>query len=271
MQLGRSCLRHRHPPGFARSRWRRRAGSRRGPGWREAPPDARPADASGHPRRRRSNRGVNTKIDRQLHDRGQPDRRAHVVAEDQEGRAVGRRCDSAMPLTIAPMACSRMPKWKLRAAVVVRLEDRRRLNVRSWSRARDPPAPPSSHGTLRAMAFSTLPPASRAGHALGIGREVRDVSIPAVGQLAASACGRAPRASSGKAADSVASVRPRLRAAAGRAPDERAVEMLRDAVRHEELRVLGPAVSPLGRRGYRPRPAARRAPCGAGCGASPSR
>ena len=48
-------------------------------------------------------------------DRRQADRRPHVVAEDQE--ACSRRAaasHSARPLTIAPMACSRTPKWRLR-------------------------------------------------------------------------------------------------------------------------------------------------------------
>ncbi len=52
---------------------------------------------------------------RQLHQRGQADRRPHVVAEDQEGaerRGAGRRapCRWRSP----PMACSRTPKCRLR-------------------------------------------------------------------------------------------------------------------------------------------------------------
>ena len=51
---------------------------------------------------------------RQLHQRREPDRRPRVVGEDQEGRPSGRSLESARPLRSPPMACSRMPKWKLR-------------------------------------------------------------------------------------------------------------------------------------------------------------
>src|SRR5260370_4842419 len=52
---------------------------------------------------------------RNFHDGRETNRHFHVVAENQKRRAVARIFDSVMPFTIAPMACSRMPKWKLRA------------------------------------------------------------------------------------------------------------------------------------------------------------
>ena len=68
----------------------------------------------------------------QVRERREADRRAHVVAEDEERRAerdeaVARR---AMPFTNAPMACSRMPKWMLRPSNLPLAMRRRAFDVR---------------------------------------------------------------------------------------------------------------------------------------------
>ena len=52
--------------------------------------------------------------DRDLHDRGEADRGAAVIAEDQKARPIRPHLESDRPFSTAPMACSRMPKWKLR-------------------------------------------------------------------------------------------------------------------------------------------------------------
>ena len=52
--------------------------------------------------------------DRDFHQGRQADRHPAVVAEDQEAGAEGRTLTRAMPFMMAPMACSRTPKWKLR-------------------------------------------------------------------------------------------------------------------------------------------------------------
>ena len=70
-------------------------------------------------------------------DRGPP-----VVAEDQEAGAEGRApWTSDRPFTMADMACSRMPKWKLRPAVAVRLEIARAVERQAGlgARAQGPP------------------------------------------------------------------------------------------------------------------------------------
>ena len=72
----------------------------------------------------------------QVRERREADRRAHVVAEDEERRAerdepVARR---AMPFTNAPIACSRMPKWTLRPSNLPFGERRRALRCTSSSR-----------------------------------------------------------------------------------------------------------------------------------------
>ena len=92
------------------------------------------------------------------------------AGEMKNVEAYGRRPQTAMPLAKAHMACSRMPKWKLRPP------------RSSGEKANEPskvcsvivegarsPAPPSSHGTRLATALSTLPPETRVARPLGSG------------------------------------------------------------------------------------------------------
>ena len=75
-------------------------------GWCVGPSSPRPIESC-----------VKTKIDGRCISAASRIDALHVVAEDQERRRRrrGSRCRSR-PLTIAPMPCSRMPKWRLRPA-----------------------------------------------------------------------------------------------------------------------------------------------------------
>src|ERR1035438_9350381 len=66
-----------------------------------------------------------------------------------------RTPDKHMPLTIEPMACSRMPKWKLRPEYSSRSKLPPSLISVLVEGARSA-APPISQGTFLATAFSTL-------------------------------------------------------------------------------------------------------------------
>ena len=85
------------------------------------------------------------------------------------------------------MACSRMPKWKLRPRVAARLEiagavERERVFVEGARSAE----PPISQGIFLATAFSTLPDASRPASPLASAGKCRELRLShAVGQLPA--------------------------------------------------------------------------------------
>ena len=106
--------------------------------------------------------------------------------------------------------------------------------------------PPINQGTFLAIAFSTSPMSFARGDALGVGGKGRQVLVPAVGKLAVlhavEFVGEAGILCLVLASNSVEPGVAQLLAAAADA----LLEMLVDAVRDEELGVLGPAVDLLG-------------------------
>src|SRR5664279_1541132 len=67
----------------------------------------------------------------------------------------GRTPDTDIPFRIEPMACSRMPKWKFRPEYSSRSKLPPSL-IRVFVDGARSAAPPISHGTFLATAFSTL-------------------------------------------------------------------------------------------------------------------
>ena len=186
---------------------------------------------------------------RQLHDRREADRRAHIVGEDQEGRAV-RRADRTAPC-----------RWRSRPS-----HARARRNAccgRHRLPARSDPAPSKVSGLggrrqigraadqpaarAAAMAFSTLPPAVARRDALGVGREHGELRRPSRPAACRRACVSSSSASIGDAPCGSGRTSPPMpRGAAAPRSAIAPREVLGHAVGHEELRVLGPAVGLLG-------------------------
>ena len=121
--------------------------------------------------------------DRQAHERRQAHRRAHVVDEHEEGGHVRADRRRARPCRwpIAAMACSRTPKWKLRPAGVTACWSGTSLIRVLFEGARSA-EPPISVGTCGATALMTLPEPTRVATAAFVGREHRQVGVPAGGQ-----------------------------------------------------------------------------------------
>ena len=122
------------------SRSRRPGGRTRGSGSPAAPCGARPAGASARPRRRAIESCVHTQAVREPHQRRQPHGGAHVVGEDQEGRAVRpqhRRVERD-PVHDRAHRVLADPEGDV-AAGVGRREDARRPRTRSSSTRRDRP------------------------------------------------------------------------------------------------------------------------------------
>ena len=144
------------------------------------------------------------------------------------------------------MACSRMPKCRLRPPGSSGSSSPAPLNVKfvlvDGERSA---APPISHGTRSRDGVEHLAGGFARGDAFVVGGNAGKIGVPAGGQFAGQEQidlarrlriflpvggeGRLPfdRAGRGRAADAVA-------------------EMVVDAVRHQELRILGPAVEALG-------------------------
>ena len=174
-----------------RSRSRRPGGSRSGSGSRASRRGARPAGASGRPRRPRPSRGEDPD-DVELHQRRQPDRRAHVVGEDEERRAerlARSRRAARCPLTAAPIPCSRTPQATLRPGVLGRERLARPSNSVKveWTRSAAPPIIVGTNGAERlhrrpagaCASRSRVRPASRLGQRL---------AKPAFGRPAQASC-----------------------------------------------------------------------------------
>src|SRR5471030_1566349 len=66
----------------------------------------------------------------------------------------------AMPFKADPMACSRIPKWKLRPSLFSDVKESNSFKLVSVDGERSS-APPIKWGRLSAMAFNTLPDAWR--------------------------------------------------------------------------------------------------------------
>ena len=101
--------------------------------------------------------------DRQLHQRPEPDRRLHVVAEDQEARAEGADLGQREAVDDRAHGVLAHAEVQVAPAGVRRPADRRRPRTSgaSWSRARGRPRRRSARDSACAMAFSTLPEDSR--------------------------------------------------------------------------------------------------------------
>src|SRR5580765_3371146 len=93
----------------------------------------------------------------------------------------GRTFDSDIPLQMAVIACSRMPKWKLRPPYEPASKSPAPSKVsRVFVEGKRSAAPPISHGTVWHTAFSTLPEESRVARPLGsAGEGASDLSPPA--------------------------------------------------------------------------------------------
>src|ERR1019366_722041 len=72
----------------------------------------------------------------------------------------GRSPERAIPFRIDPIACSRIPKWKLRP-LYLPLSKSPAPFIKVLVEGARSAAPPMNHGTCLAIAFITLLPASR--------------------------------------------------------------------------------------------------------------
>ena len=151
-----------------------------------------------------------------------------------------------MPLRMAPIACSRMPKWRLRPAYSPAWKSPAPSKVsRVLVDGARSAAPPISQGTFWAIALRTRPDEIRVAIPLlsvGKGRQVR---VPAVGELTmlhpVELVGQFGMLGPVPLNPAEPGVAQRLAA-----PADALAEVLVDSVGHEELRVLGPAVIALG-------------------------
>ena len=190
---------------------------------------------------------VKTKIGGQLHERREPDGGARVVAEDEEGRAEGRSFESERPFTIAPMACSRMPKWRFLPPGVAAWKSPAPAKVERglgrWAEVRGAAEEP---GDVLREHVQHLARGVAAGDPLRVGGEDREVPVPAGGQLAplhlVDLGGELGVLRRGRRRRASVHCRAGLRAPRA----DPGGEVLAHAVGHEELRVLGPAVGALG-------------------------
>ena len=150
-----------------------------------------------------------------------------------------------MPLAIAPIACSRTPKCMFRPPCVSasRSPAPSKVSLVLVDGARSA-APPTRADMLCAIAFSTLPPASRDAIPVASGSEVRNVAGPAVGQPAFEQTIELLGELGMLGAIADQGLLPGL-AKRPRPIGEAGAEMIHDSGRHEELRILGPAVIAL--------------------------
>ena len=183
-----------------------------------------------------------------------------------------RRCRSRSPRT----ACSRMPRWKLRPPRSSGWKSPAPSKVRRvFVEGARSAAPPEQPGHVLGDGVEDLAGRVAARDALRVGRERRDVRVPALGKLAP----LHPLDLVGEVGMRRAVVLerrlPRLARLAPALPDALG-EVLVDAVRHEERRVLGPADRSAWPPSRPPARAARRAPwacprpaCRSRCGCGP--
>src|ERR1700754_3025317 len=84
----------------------------------------------------------------------------------------------AIPFTIAPMACSRMPKWKFRPLLPVAVNDAKLFRFVFVEGARSA-EPPMKLGSFAARSLITLPEASRVDRGLSVAlKEGKTISQP---------------------------------------------------------------------------------------------
>ena len=208
--------------------------------------------------------------DRQLHQRGQPDRRPHVVAEDQEGAAV-RPGAAVQRDAVEDRAHGVLADAEVQRAAVGVAGERPWSGDSSGMKDGSPfivvllhsarsAEPPHSSGRTGREALSTSPEALRVAMP---GRRPRRSAAPrpAGGQLAARRCGRTSAARSGlAAAPARRKPAPTRRARRGRRVDDLA-GVLQHLVRGRRSSCPGRSRGPLGRR----RPRRRRAPSRGSC------
>ena len=217
---------------------------------------------------------VKMKIVGQFHQGREPDGGPGVVAEDEESRAEGPELGQRQPVHDRRHGVLADAEVQVLPAGAVGLEIAGAVEVQQWScsTGRDRP---SRRGTREysAPARSAPCPRHRARRCpLASAGKTGKIAVPAGRQFAplhlVDLGGQFGIL--GPVARRTASIHSAPRRRAARADAGR--EMLVDAVGHEELRVLGPAVAALGRAGSPRRPAARRGPrrCPA-CAASRSR
>ena len=183
---------------------------------------------------------------RQFHDRRQADRRPHIVAEDQEAGAIGAQHGQGQAIADGTHGVLANAEMQVAAAKVTRLEiarafgrDQRLGGRRQIRRAADQPR------QMRGDRILHLGRAVPAGQPLAVGREGGDRLVPAFGQLMA----LHPPQRIGRIAvlgaitlHQLLPCVPQLSAALA----DTIVEMRVDAIGHEKLGVLGPAVAALG-------------------------
>ena len=184
---------------------------------------------------------------RQLHQRGQPDGRPRIVAEDEEGRAEGPQLGQRQAVDDRRHGVLADAEMEIAAAGTAGLEvaragelQRRLVRRAEVGRAAQEP------GNVLGEHVQHLARGVAAGDALGVGREARQVAVPARGQLAplhlVDLGGELRELLRGSRRRAPPSAR---RAAAPRAPMP-ASKCSHDAVGHEELGILRPAVGALG-------------------------
>ena len=183
---------------------------------------------------------------RQLHDRGEPDRRAHIVAEDEEGR--GERPQVRQSHAVGDRAHRMLANAEMHvpAALRLRFEIARALEGQpGLGRWREIRRAADQSGHVVRDRVQHLAAGIARGHSRGIRREVRNVAGPAVGQPAfeqtielLGELGMFGAIADQSLVPGLAK-RPRTIGEVGVGND------LIDSGRHEELRILGPAISAL--------------------------
>ncbi len=197
--------------------------------------------------------------DVQAHQRGEADRRAHVVGKDEEGGAV--RNGSAMrghavrdrahrvlahaemqvPPRVAPAAAGGslhvepVPRGRFEIAQALQRRVGGRIEIGRSPRQR---------GHARRERVHHLARCGARGHALGVGGKRRDVRVPAGCELAAHGALQLLGFGGIGARVGAHAIAPRRFVA--RAARERLAEVRERGVGNQELRVLGPAEASLG-------------------------
>ena len=120
---------------------------------------------------------------RDLHDRRQPDRRAHVIGKYQERGRVGAQVGQRHAVGDRPHGMFAHAEVHVLAGIIVRLKPRRALDV-GLGRGREVRRPAQQARQMRRHRVQHLPARVARGEALGIGGEGGDIRLPALGQLA---------------------------------------------------------------------------------------
>ena len=152
-----------------------------------------------------------------------------------------------MPLQIAPMACSRMPKWKLRPPYWPASKSPTLVEVQAACCSTGPgrPSRPAARARAWPTWLSTLPDETRLAMPLASAGNGCDVGVPAGGQFAALDQLESARPARDTGPCTRRTSRPTRRAASGPARRCPSRKWARHFAGHQELLVLRPAVGRL--------------------------